>query len=77
MKFKDLIKFIDSEVEQVVKAEKSSVKQKPITINIKREDKKPTEKELEEMDFEEIMFHKLDESDLRNRIQNILREHIK
>lgn len=73
MKFRDLTKFIDEEIEQIVKSEKQ--KYKPVTINIKKvEAKVPTEKELEEMDFEEIMFKKLDESIIRTKIRNILLE---
>ena len=87
MKFKDLIRFIDSEVEQAIKpaeevkestVEKSSqVQQKPVTINIKREDKPKRDVELEEPDFEEIMFKKLDESTLRKKIRKVLIENLK
>ena len=86
MKFKDLVRFIESEVEQATKPaeevkESTSeisppVQQKPVTINIKREDKPKKERELEEPDFEEIMFHKLDESFLRNKIRSIISENI-
>ena len=82
MKFKDLVKFIEDEVKQAAKSkgsvEESTVEQptqcKPVTINIKREDKTPKEIEMEEDDFAEIMFHKLDESFLRKRIRAMLIE---
>lgn len=87
MKFKDLIKFIESEVEQVAAKPAQEVQEsttetdkpvqsKPIVINIKREEKPKREKDLEEMDFEEIMFRKLDESALRKRIKKMLSEDI-
>ena len=83
MKFKDLIKFIDQEVEQIVNSETEDIKEssvekteecKPVTINIQRVDKTKREKELEELDFEETMFHKLDEKFLRNKISKIIRD---
>ena len=84
MKFKDLVKFIENEVEQITKStdnvdESSSVESepaqyKPVTINIKRENKPIKEKDLEEEDFAEIMFKKIEENFLRIKIKNMIVE---
>lgn len=84
MKFEDLVKFIEEEVDKVAKQPKeesvskadSKPEVKPVTINIKRVDAKlPKDIDLEENDFEEIMFFKLDEEDhLRKRIRKIIAE---
>jgi len=75
MKYKDLVNHIEKEVKEAMKSD--SAPQKPVTINIKRDDKKIKEKDLEEADFEEIMFTKLDEEEVvRKAVSKIIKETI-
>jgi hypothetical protein len=62
MKRTDLIKFIEDEVNQVVKSEKSKSS---------KTQKKQAPKELNEEDFDEVMFKKINESINRNNIENL------
>lgn len=67
MKKTELLKFIENEVNQVVKTEKP----KPATK--KSEPQKP--KELKEEDFDEVMFKKIDENKrIRKIIEKIIKE---
>jgi hypothetical protein len=54
MKKSDLLKFIEDEVGQIVKSEKSK------KTDLKKETKKDSG--LQEVDFDDTMFQKLDES---------------
>lgn len=67
MKKTELLKFIEDEVNQIVKSEKS----KPATK--KTEPAKP--KELKEEDFDEVMFKRVNESkNIRKIISKIMKE---
>jgi hypothetical protein len=83
MKYRELIKFIEDKVKEISASEQneiveteddsSNVQYKPVTINIRRET--PKERDLEEKDFEEIMFFKLDEEqELRKKVRAIIKE---
>lgn len=69
MKKSELLKFIEDEVGQIVKSEKSK---KP---DLKKEAKKDIG--LQEVDFDDTMFQKLDESKKLNKMKKINLEELK